>query len=161
MRSHLFLLALGLFFLACGPAPQQTTTVKADVDAVNALLEQVVKAFNAGDVDAFMDCFADDAVWMLPSQPAITGREAARTWYQDLFERTAFDVTAHTEDLMVAGEWAYARRTYKGEAFRRAAGERISRSSKRISILHRQTDGAWKIAHDIWNSDTPPPEPDR
>ncbi len=161
MRSHLFFLALGLIFLACGPAPQETTTIGADVDAVNALLEQAVKAFNAGDVDAFMDCFADDAVWMLPNQPAITGKEAARTWYQDVFERTAFDVTPYTDDLMVAGEWAYARRTYKGEAVRRATGQHISRGSKRISILHRQTDGAWKIAHDIWNSDSPPPESDR
>jgi len=157
MRSHLFFLALGLNFLACGPAPQET----AEVDAVNALLEQVVKAFNAGDVDAFMDCFADDAVWMLPNQPAITGKEAARIWYQDVFERTAFDVTPYTEDLMVAGEWAYARRSYKGEVVRKATGERISRGSKRISILHRQTNGTWRIAHDIWNSDTAPPEPDR
>ncbi len=157
MRSHLFFLALGLIFLACGPAPQETTTIGADVDAVNALLEQAVKAFNAGDVDAFMDCFADDAVWMLPNQPAITGKEAARTWYQDVFERTAFDVTPYTDDLMVAGEWAYARRTYKGEVVRRATGEHISRGSKRISILHRQTNGTWKIAHDIWNSDNPPP----
>lgn len=160
MRSYLFFLALGLIFLACGPVPQETTTIRADVDAVNALLEQVVKAFNAGDVDAFMDCFTDDAVWMLPDQAAITGKEAARTWYQDVFERTAFDVTAYTDDLMVAGDWAYAQRTYKGELVRKSTGQRIAGGSNRISILHRQTNGTWKIARDIWNSDAPRPEAD-
>ncbi len=157
MRFHLLVLALGILSLACGPVPQETTTIGADSDAINALLEQAVKAFNSGDVDAYMACFADDAAWMLPNQPAITGKEAARTWYQEVFERTAFDVTPYTDDLMVAGEWAYARRTYKGEAVRRATGQNISRGSKRISILHRQTNGTWKIAHDIWNSDNPPP----
>ncbi len=161
MRLRLLVLALSIFFLAFGPAPQETTTIGADLEAVNALLEQAVAAFNAGDVDAYMACFADDAAWMLPNQPAITGKEAARTWYQEVFERTAFDVTPYTDDLMVAGEWAYARRTYKGEVLRKDTGQLLTRGSKRISILHRQTNGIWKITHDIWNRNTLPPESDR
>ena len=160
MRSYLFFLPLGLILLACGPAPQETTTIGADRDAIDALLEEAVQAFNTGDVDAYMACFAEDAVWMLPNQPAITGKEAARTWYQDLFERTSFNVTASTDELMVAGDWAYAQRTYKGEVVQKSTGQRIAGGSNRISILHRQTNGTWKIARDIWNSSTPRPESD-
>ncbi len=97
---------------------------------------------------------------MLPNQPAITGKEGARTWYQDLFERTSFNVTASTDELMVAGDWAYAQRTYKGELVQKSTGQRIAGGSNRISILHRHTNGTWKITRDIWNSDALRPESD-
>ncbi len=160
MRSYLFFLALGVMVVSCGPIPQETNTLEADREAVEVLLEQVVQAFNAGDLDAYMACFTDDAVWMLPNQPVVTGKEVARTWYQGVFDRTAFSVTPSTEELRIAGDWAYARRTYRGEAVRKATGELLGRGSKRISILHRQTNGNWRIARDMWNSDALPAEPE-
>ena len=160
MRSPVIVLALVAISLACGPATEEIATIGADRDAINALLEQAVQAFNTGDVDAYMACFADDAVWMLPNQPAISGKEAARTWYQGVFERTSFNVTASTDELMVAGDWAYAQRTYKGELVQKSTGQGIAGGSNRISILLRQTNGTWKIARDIWNSDAPRPESD-
>jgi len=160
MRPYLLFVILGLTFLACSTPPPEAPTTEADEAAIHELLEQRTVAFNAGDLDGYIACFADNAVWMLPNQKPITTTEKARTWYGAVFGRTSFDVTASTRQLTVFGDWAYARTINRGDAVRKETGDLVGLGSSRISILQRQLDGGWKIAQDIWNTDFPPPEPE-
>jgi ketosteroid isomerase-like protein len=33
----------------------------------------------------------------------------------------------------------------------------VTETIKGVYVLHRQADGSWKIAMDVWNADAPPP----
>ena len=48
--------------------------------------------------------------------------------------------------------WAFERGTYEITVAPRTGGSPISDAGKYITIYHRQADGTWVMARDIWNS---------
>ena len=163
MRSHLlcsctFLLVI--FHLACSPAQQagpnaQEPTREADEKAIRALTKEYAAAFNAGDVARLLACYTEDAVRMPPAAPAYTGRAAFEEGFRAKFEQFSYQLGWPTEEVVVADGWAFHQRTYISRLTPVAGGEVIEGSGKAIAILQKQPDNSWKIAREIWNSDSP------
>ena len=86
--------------------------VEADIAAIESLTNQVMNAFNEGDLDAFMATIADDAVHMPSGYPVLIGKEAIRNWYT--FDNVSFDVTISSDEIEICGDWAIQRATWKG-----------------------------------------------
>lgn len=65
---------------------------RADSPTPEAVVDRHLEAYNAGDVDAFLDCFAADAV-VAPldrdAEPMASGHDAIRDQYEPLFEEHA------------------------------------------------------------------------
>ena len=163
MQSYLLYpvtLLLILVPLACTPAQQaeptaQEPTTVADEKAVRALTEEYAAAFSAGDVTRLLACYSEDAVRMPPSAPAYTGRAAFEEGFRTKFERFSYQLTWPTEEMVVADGWAFHQRTYISKLTPVAGGEVIEGSGKAVAILQKQPDHSWKIAREIWNSDSP------
>ena len=98
------------------------------------------------------------AVWLPKptlNSPALTGKEAIRRRIQANVGQTAYDLTFAVVEVVVAGDWAFARTTVSGTTTLITGGEPNQVSSKTIFILQRQDDGSWNIGRYIFNSDNP------
>jgi len=150
MKKALGILAAVLVFAPTGCAP--TMDVEADKAAIRNLHDQTAAASNAGDLARL---FTDDAIMMLPNEPALVGREAIHTWAQGLFDQFTLEETVTTEEIQVAGDWAFLRGTYTFTMTPKPEGETQEETGKCVHIVQRQPDGSWKNTRLMWNSDQP------
>lgn len=138
---------------------QQSKANQADVEAINKLREQEITAFSAADVSTLLNIVTNDVVIMPPNEPAFTGKDALRSWAENIYKQ--FTVrgkhTASTpSNIVLAGDWAFERLAFTLTMTPLAGGKPIQEVGKGIHIYRRQSDGSWKIAQDIWNTDNPP-----
>ena len=131
-------------------AEEPAVNVEADIAAIKTLINQVERAFNEGDLDAYMSTVADDAVVLEPNEPAIIGKEAIRDWY-GFIESMSFDMKIFIDEIEVSGDWAFHRSNWKGSWTEEDSGQKTEIESKDIGILKRQPDGSWKTTHTIFN----------
>ena len=162
LAAVLFLAPLG-----CTPPAGQLETgsedsagYKADVQAIIDLEQMVFDAQIAGDLDAWLDTFAEDAIVMVPNLPALTNKLAIRKWNEPIFEQFDLHEESDVREIEVAGDWAYIRAHWTWTLTPKGGGEAVTDTGNSIWILHRQLDGAWKIARGIYNSENPIPEED-
>lgn len=132
--------------------PEKTVTTAAE--AIAALHQDAVPLFNAKDVDALLELWTDDGVYLPPGEPALHGKDAIRGYYER-FQGTVESLVS--DEIEVAGDWAYERGSVtvlappaSGEG---AGPTRVS--AKYLDIWRRQPDGSWKVARAIWNLDAP------
>jgi uncharacterized protein (TIGR02246 family) len=147
----IFLVLLVLATSGCA----QPVDVEAEAAAIRNLHDQTAAASNAGDLARL---FTDDAIMMSPNEQALVGKEAIHTWAQGLFDQFTLEETVTTEEIRVAGDWAFLRGTYTFTITPKAEGEPQEETSKCIHIVQRQPDGSWKNARLMWNSDQPASE---
>lgn len=146
---------LSLFLLATGAcAPDQD--IEADATAIRQLEEDAVRAFNASDVLGLLAVYTEDAVWMPPHRPAVRGKEPIKEQYRDLFQRFTCQLSRSPQEIVVAGDWAFARGTYLLTMSPKAGGEPIVDEGKYLALYRRQSEGAWGLARHAWNSDQAP-----
>jgi uncharacterized protein (TIGR02246 family) len=133
---------------ACTQPSQESTSAgqaAADVAAIQALLVDIERTFEAGDLDAAMAVFADDAVIMGQGAPDVAGAEAIRAMYMGMLEQFAIAADLTSEEIEVAGDLAYERGTYTLKLTQKSDGRVVADLKNRyIHIFKRQPDGAWK-----------------
>lgn len=142
--------------LACTPAVEDAAVSnEADLQAVRDVRAQEVAAINAGDT-TFAHASAD-IVMMPPGEPAVVGIAAARGWLQAFMAEFTADLTYATDDFVVSGDWAIEHYAGNITLTPVGGGDTMPEALKGIHIYRRQADGSWKITHDAWNFDAPPP----
>ncbi len=122
------------------------------VTEVESVVRGIIAADNAGDLDAVVAHYADDAVLLPPNGRIVEGKEAIRERYRTGFERFRFEVSITLKETKVSGDWAFNRGVTQGRLVPLAGGEARSLNDQYLMILRRMPDGAWKIARLIWNS---------
>jgi len=80
-----------------------------------------------------------------------------RTWTQGLFGQFTAEETVTTEEIQVAGGWAFLRGTYTATMTPKEEGDPQEETGKCVHVVQRQPDGSWKNMRVIWNSDQPAP----
>lgn len=140
-----------LILTAALPADAQLADPDAvDRAAIRALIEATETANNAGDVEAWVALFDDDAVYMPPSTPTISTREGLVEIAEAGFRHDA-DVDIEPLEIGVTGDWAWARTRVTGTVIVAGSGEVVDVNSRQIVIYRRDEDGRWKIARLIIN----------
>ncbi len=96
----------------------------------------------------------------------LSGNEAIRKW-TDMVKQYTVGGKYTDRKVIVSGDYSGAPRLRRRSASERFVGElsltpkaggaAITERIKGVHILRRQPDGSWKIAQDVWNTDTPPP----
>ena len=133
------------------------TSTSIDEAGIDRLRNVHVAALNAGDADAWAASFTDDGVQMPPHFGANVGKTPIRGWGKSVLNLFACRFSLSVEEVRVAADWAFERGRYGITLAPRAGGEPMDDSGKYITVYQRQSDGSWKIARDIWNSDQPLP----
>jgi uncharacterized protein (TIGR02246 family) len=129
-----------------------------ELEALDRTREAHVAALNAGDTDAWVACFAADAVQMPPNYPPNVGAGNIRGWSGGMLAAFRAEFALSLEEVQVAGaDWAFERGTYTITLTPKAGGDPIQDVGKYITIYQRQADSTWVMARDIWNSNNPHP----
>ena len=114
---------------------------------VSAALDAFDRAFAAGDTDAVVELFAEDASLLLLNGAAIRGRAGIRAQWAPSFAE--WDMSAwRTERLVVDvhGDRAYALSTYTETLVHRAGSKQSQLVVGRVvTFLRRADDGRWQI----------------
>ena len=148
----------GVMLLLVGCSPQEGADLKADTAAVNDIWDQYSSSLNSGDIDLWMSLWTDNGVQMPPGEPPVIGKDQIRARNKAVLDQFTFNMGITNEEVGVAGDWAFARGTYKATLTPQQEGEATFVDGKYMTILERQPDGGWKIHLDIFNSNVPPGE---
>ena len=136
-------------FAGCTPAGEQPepmtaeiTSTEADVEALHRVRETHDGAVNAGDLEAYLAVFAEDAVAMPPNEPPVVGKEAFRAWAQVIFGQFSYEETMSSEEVVVTGDWGFDRGTYTIRPTPKVAGEAAEGTSIEQPEIGRELDYA-------------------
>lgn len=140
--------AAGAAPAAADPAATQAASV-----AVQALTDDFLAAFNAGDAAAAGSIFTDDIVQMRPSGPALEGRDATIASVQEFLDgfATAPTQSATVDEVIVEGDLAIAWGTWAVRTALETGAAEDAVGGEWMTVNRREADGSWKISRWIWN----------
>ncbi len=154
MEKLFLVLATVLVLAASGCGPQ--VDVEAEEAAIRAAEDEALKIAQAKDAERWASVYADDARVFPPNAPLVTGKEAIRKLFAELFASPGFEIDWEVTRVEVsrAGDLGYVVGTHK-VTVNDAEGNPVTDRGKWIAIWKKQADGTWKCIEDIWNSDQP------
>ena len=160
MRTvQLVIACIFLFVVLSSASGQHTSGSRARAEAaIRAADAAALKAAQAKDIAGATANYVDNASWLPPHAPIVEGKEAIRSaWAQFLaIPGLNMDWQITKIDVSAAGDMAYT--LYKYEMTMSGPnGEPIHDKGKDIAVWSKQSDGAWKIVADTFNSDIPLP----
>lgn len=157
LHAVALLLLLGLA-LGCAapeeaePVPTRDTS-EANLNAIMALSADYMAAYNAGDAEAFVALFTDDAIRMPPNAQPLEGIDRIRANAITLFETYDGEVTINVDENRFSGDIAVTRGTWATRLVPKVGGEPQEDVGTWLNVAVRGPDGRWKISRSIWNSD--------
>jgi ketosteroid isomerase-like protein len=149
-------LALLVSLTASSCASKQEGT-SADLEAINALHQRDMEASKKWDVDTLVSLWSDDIVTLTQGEPPVIGKDANRAAILRLREESSevqiTDYILSFNEVKVAGDWAFEWGTYSGTVKPVAGGDAIRTTGKVIRVLKKDSNGSWKIARAMYDSD--------
>jgi len=154
MEKLFLVLATVLVLAASGCGPQ--VDVEAEEAAIRAAEDEALKIAQAKDAERWASVYADDARVFPPNALLVTGKEAIRKLFAELFASPGFEIDWEVTRVEVsrAGDLGYVVGTHK-VTVNDDEGNPVTDRGKWIAIWKKQADGTWKCIEDIWNSDRP------
>ena len=132
--------------------------------AVEQLLRSLdadwAKTAAAKDVEQTIAYYSDDAIVFPPNATSAATKEAIRNGWKEMFASPGFNITWRPTRVQVgkSGEMAWVSGTYE-LTMDDASGKPTNDRGKYLEVWEKQTDGNWKCAADMWNSDLTSPAP--
>ena len=149
----MFLVAVVSLAAGCSSAKSGEEFTMKDQASIRERSEAFVKAFNAKEVDGVLAVYAENAVFMPPNEPVIRGREALKTFFDDLIKSGATGLRLNVGEVSGHGPLAYQSGTYEMEV-KRATGQGTRDRGKYLFVLRKMGD-TWRYEYSMWNSDLP------
>ena len=137
--------------------PQATSAKSSAGDTrqraqIEQLLNKYEQALNTSDVNAAVQLYTDDGVFMAPENPTAIGTAAVREAYTGVFQAIGIKLKFQiAEAKLLAPDWAMLRTTSTATVKILANGAEIPGSNQELFLLHK-TNGQWKIARYAFSS---------
>lgn len=149
-------LAITMAVSACGGAKQEPGFTRADADTIRKTASDLSAAYSAKNVDAAVELFSPEAVFMPPNAPLLRGRDAIRTYFTKRFAEGVV-LRLEPQDVGGDGQLAFQSGTYTVTIEKPGAAP--IRDRGKYLFLSRLTTGKWMFHQSIWSSDLPPQVP--
>lgn len=133
---------------ACQSSP--TALTEEQRETIKASSKNWVETYNQNDWGALANLFTPDAIMMPPNGLAVQGRAAIAEWEQA--NETDFRIAFKLEAIDGNSDIAYVRGRSCVFIPDGAGGYGVD-VGKFLEVRKRQSDGAWLIEADIFNSD--------
>jgi|GEM_PF-3367614 len=127
------------------PACVSNRAVRAPEQIVHAIID----ADNARDLDAAVDCYTADVIWISPDGNLIAGDRAIRERYRRMYADYDVRLSAIVEEVESAAMLAFVRGLTVGELSPRTGGDPVRVRDRFVAIL-RRAGGRWKVARLMW-----------
>jgi ketosteroid isomerase-like protein len=154
MKQILFFLMIAVVITACESTSAKSDTPAAfNVDSVKAHIDAHNVAFSSaminGDSAAIVPMYMSDATIMPPNEPGGKGGAVMARMSKQVqalgatqFKVWATSVEGNSDMVVEEGKWEIRGANMK--------------DGGKFLVIWKQTNGQWKVAKDIWNSDYPP-----
>lgn len=126
---------------------------------IDELRRDFSDAYNTANTAALGRLLANDAVFMPPGEPAVTGRTAIQQRYAAQFAATHSFLTLHAGEIRALADIAWLRGNYMRVDTPKTGGAATLLTGKYLMTFRRER-GDWKIVNDCWNSDETPQQVD-
>jgi uncharacterized protein (TIGR02246 family) len=135
-------------------AAQPADTRAADEAAIRAASAAWSQTYVAKDLEKSSAVYTDDAVVMSPKAPAVHGKDAIRKGLVQMFALPGPGLSFQTALVVVArsGDLAYETGSYDFVTTDKK-GKTNDEKGKYIVAWKKQSDGTWKAAVDMDNTD--------
>jgi uncharacterized protein (TIGR02246 family) len=138
-------------------ANSQGRSTSSTEAAIKQVADAYVKAVLAGDAKTVAALYTDDAVEMPPNEPSLKGRAAIEQYYTKLFSGPAKvgQLTLTHLEARAIGDAGYDVGTYQ-QSMNPPGQTTATTDTGRYVIILKRSQGAWKVAYAIYNSDQAP-----
>jgi uncharacterized protein (TIGR02246 family) len=116
-----------------------------DERAIRQLVDDWVAASKAGDVQTVLSLMTDDVIFMVPGEKPF-GKTAFAAASEGM-KNVTIDAVNDVQEIRVFGEWGYLR-NYLDLTVTTAGGTPVRRCGYTLSILHKESDGRWRLSRD-------------
>jgi len=107
-------------------------------------------ALNASDVSKVLPLYTEDGIFMPSGAPTSIGTEQIKGAYEFVFSNIQLSIEFYIDEIIVNGEYAFARTTSKGSTLIHATGETIPEENRELFVLQKE-NGSWKIDRYMFN----------
>ena len=130
---------------------EPSVDIEADIQSIKDLVADVEVAANTADLDKLVSFCADDMIRIFPNAPALIGKEAYRSRFQEIFDQYSLQEEDVVENVIVSGDLGVAHVIFSGIVTPKAGGEPIDSkiNGNWILVFKRQPDDAWKVIYSI------------
>lgn len=125
---------------------EQTT----EKPAIEKLLFSYRDALNASDVNKVLPLYTSDGVFMPSGAPSALGQEQVKAAYQSVFSSIQLTIEFYIDEIVVHGDYAFARTTSKGTTLIHANGQTVAEENRELFVLQK-AGGQWKISRYMFN----------
>src|SRR5262245_34976338 len=136
------------------PAPSENPNGNHSVEQLLRDLDaKWAKTAAAKDVEQTIAFYSDDAIVFPPNATSAATKEAIRNGWKEMFASPGFVINWQPAKIQVgkSGEMAWVSGTYE-MTMNDASGKPINDRGKYLEVWEKQTNGNWKCAADMWNS---------
>ena len=118
--------------------------------AIEKMLFSYRDALNASDVTRVLPLYTEDGVFMPSNGPSAIGQEQIKGSYEFVFKTIQLHIEFFIDEIVVQGNYAYARTTSKGTTLIHANGQTVPEENRELFVLQK-VDGQWKISRYMFN----------
>src|SRR4029079_405967 len=154
MRKSVLLTVLVCLTAACSATPPGEEFGMKDQSAIRDRTAGFVKAFNGKDVPQLLGIYTENSVFMPPNQPIIRGRDALKTFYDELFAAGATNLKMDVTEVSGHGPLAYESGTYEMDV-KPKPGAGVEHDRGKYLFILRRMNNTWRLEYTVWNSDFP------
>jgi len=126
---------------------EMNTTEKQSIEKMLLLYRD---ALNASDVSQVLRLYTQDGVFMPSSGPSAIGQEQLKGSYEFVFKTIQLHIEFFIDEIIVNGDYAFARTTSKGTTLIHANGQTVPEENRELFVLQKE-NGEWKIARYMFN----------
>lgn len=129
---------------------QNTMEQTTEKTAIEKVLFSYRDALNASDVNKVLLLYTSDGVFMPSNAPSAIGQEQVKAAYEFVFSQIQLNIEFYIDEIVVNGDYAFARTTSKGTTLIHAKGETVAEENRELFVLQK-ANGQWKIARYMFN----------
>lgn len=120
----------------------------SDEQAIRDLMDTWLRATTAGDLETVLTLMSDDAVFLVPGQPAMQGKRAFAAAFQAMVPVVRIEAVNETREVQVYGDIAWCWSHVSVTIAPRNGGQPSRRTGHTLSILRREARGNWVVIRD-------------
>jgi len=124
------------------------TTYDQDNEKIREVIATWMRAMAEGDLETVLSLIAEDAVFLLPDQPPMQGREAFAAALRSALGQVRIEGKPDIQETYVAGDYAFCRNQLSLTVTPLQGGPAQRRAGPTLSVFRKEPDGRWILFRD-------------
>ena len=119
--------------------------MKLELKKIQKQREDWLRAVNENDMEAIGNILTDDAVWIPPGMPALSGKKTIMEWMEPFFDTFNYEFSIADMHIKGAGDWAVEQSAFTSKLTAKDDDETSTHNGKYIIIWRWEKDNQWRI----------------